>query len=90
MKVIDKDRKLPRSEYKDYLTWLKENVTVCQANTCFANVADYHHAQYGAYKNDRYLVGLCREHHEQAHKHKYVWIDTLMDLGHENWGKYAN
>lgn len=88
MKLIDKDRRLSKAEYKKYRTWLADYQPRCQI--CNKIADDIHHVLFGAYKDDRTLVSLCREHHAEAHKDKKAWESVLLPIAHENWEAYAS
>ena len=86
MKLIDKNRRLPKADYDNYREWLAETYQMCQI--CNQATDDTHHVLFGAYKDDRTLVCLCRECHSQAHKHKTEWQDKLLPIAKENWKNY--
>ena len=87
MKLIDKNRRLSKTEYEKYRTWLADYQPRCQV--CNRIAHDTHHVLFGAYKDDRTLVSLCREHHSQAHKDKKAWESVLLPIAQENWSNYA-
>lgn len=88
MKGIDKERRLSPKDYKRYIEWLADYQPRCQV--CNKCSDDLHHVLFGAYKDDRTLVSLCREHHSQAHKDKRAWEKILLPIAQENWKTYNN
>ena len=88
MKLIDKDRRLSKAEYKKYRTWLADYQPRCQI--CNDVADDTHHVLFGAYKDDRTLVSLCRKCHEKAHKNKKAWESVLLPIARKNWSTYAS
>lgn len=87
MKTIDKDRRLSKKDYENYRTWLSNYQPFCQI--CNELADDTHHVLFGAYKDDRTLVSLCREHHSDAHRDKKSWEKILLPIANENWEKYC-
>ena len=87
MKTIDKDRRLSKKDYENYRIWLSNYQPCCQI--CNKIADDTHHVLFGAYKDDRTLVSLCRKHHEEAHKNKKEWEKILLPIANENWEKYC-
>ena len=88
LKTIDKDRRLSKAKYENYRKWLSDYQPRCQI--CNEIADDTHHVLFGAYKDDRTLVSLCREHHFKAHKEKKAWEQILLPIAQENWKAYAN
>ena len=87
MKLIDKNRRLSKSEYEKYRTWLADYQPRCQV--CNRIADDTHHVLFGAYKDDRTLVSLCRRHHQMAHNEKDLFQELLLPIAQENWSNYA-
>ena len=79
--------RMNKKEIKAYMLWVvNERAPVCQR--CGAQTQDAHHILYGAYKDDRYLVGLCRSCHDWAHRNKRESQATLLRLGEANYKLY--
>ena len=87
LKTIDKDRRLPRAEYENYRKWLADYQPRCQI--CNQTADDTHHVLFGAYKDDRTLVSLCRLCHMEAHKDKQQSIEKLLPIANQNWSTYG-
>lgn len=87
IKTINKDRRLSKSAYKKYKEYLADLHFTCQI--CGEVADDTHHVLFGAYKDDRTLVSLCRKHHEEAHKDKKTWERVLLPIANYNWKIYC-
>lgn len=58
LKTIDKDRRLPKSQFDKYLSHLVAKEPNCQI--CHSKAIEAHHLLFGAYKDDRTLTTVCR------------------------------
>ena len=88
MKTIDKNRRLPKEEYQRYYAYILDKYPICQV--CKSNHAiEAHHSRYGAYKDDKTLVSICRQCHQIAHSNKHKWEKLLLPIANENWKKYC-
>lgn len=88
LKTIDKDRRLSKAEYEKYRTWLADYQPRCQIYNDVAD--DTHQVLFGAYKDDRTLVSLCRKCHSQAHKDKKSLEHVLLPIARKSWSTYAS
>ena len=80
--------RMNKKEIKAYMLWVvNERAPVCQR--CGAQTQDAHHVAYGAYKDDRYLVALCRPCHQWAHANKRGWQALMMGIAEENYKTYT-
>lgn len=65
---------------------------ICKKN----EIDDMHHLLFGSYgadKDDRTIIGVCRECHEWCHKHKHESQARYMFIADRNWKafqKYYN
>ncbi|ADV47044.1 HNH endonuclease [Nitratifractor salsuginis] len=79
----------------DYRAWLFDNHPVCQV--CGMEMAqEAHHSKYGyfgAKKDDRSLVAVCRECHYQIHHGRRGVCKSrkeIEEIGEANWTEYQN
>lgn len=57
---------------------------VCQL--CESNLSiEAHHSRYGAYKDDKTLIAVCRQCHQMAHSNKHKWEKLLLPIADLNW-----
>ena len=84
-------KKLSRLEllnYKDHI--IDKCYGLCQI--CGDKAHDHHHpyfGKYGADKDDRYLIALCRECHNSCHKSKHGTTNTkAKSIATDNWRSY--
>ena len=85
-------KKLGYLAWHAYADWLNEisdgKCQVCQTNP----LHDLHHSIFGSYgadKDDRSLVGICRQCHEDCHSNKNGAINSkAIRIGRKNWKKY--
>lgn len=52
------------------------------------HIADFHHLFYGSYgadKDDRTLIGVCRECHEWCHANKVKSQERYEHIAQDNW-----
>lgn len=57
---------------------------ICHKN----NIEEFHHlffGSYGADKDDRTIIGVCRECHDYCHKHKKESQERYEHIAQENW-----
>lgn len=88
MKVIDKTRKLSKSDYKKYYLYLTDKFPICQV--CESEkTSQVHHVLYGSYKNDKTIIAICMQCHTIAHSNKHKWESLLLPIAQENWLNYS-
>ena len=78
--------RMPKKEIIAYMRWVV-NSFPCQK--CGNMAQDAHHCLYGAYKDDRYLVALCRSCHQWAHANKKEGQALLMGIAEDNHKTYT-
>lgn len=82
-----KEKRLSKSENLRFRQWLCERFSRCQI--CHkAHISEYHHlffGSYGADKDDRTLIGVCRECHEWCHKNKHQSKRDYKKVADFNW-----
>ena len=84
MKTIDKNRRLPKEEYQRYYAYIMAKYPICQV--CDSNHSiEAHHTLYGAYKDDKTLVAVCRQCHQIVHSNKHKWEKLLLPIAKKNW-----
>lgn len=80
--------RMSKKEIISYMRWMvSEHAPVCQ-RCGEASTDDAHHLRYGAYKDDRYLVSVCRPCHEWFHQNKRKGIDAYESVAIENYEIY--
>ena len=87
-----KDNKLDRhtkGEYEDnILEECNGKCQLCEEEEC----DDLHHPYYGRYgadKDDRYLVAVCRGCHTACHRSKHGGLSAkAKEIAIENWSRY--
>lgn len=87
-------KKMNKLEYKAYCDWLFSIYPYCQV--CENNLSqDVHHSHYGyfgAKRDDRYIVAICRDCHYQIHHGSYSNIPKdrreIEEIGRQNWRDY--
>lgn len=88
LKTIDKDRKLSKTQFDKYLSHLVNKEPNCQI--CHSKAVEAHHLIFGAYKDDKTIISVCRECHQWCHANKHESIEKFMHIAQENWKAYAN
>lgn len=88
------DKKLEKKDLQNYLEWLKENHPQCQAklDNCEHETIEAHHVLFGGYgadKDDRTLLCVCRSCHEWAHKNKANSRELFLHVARANWKQYG-
>ncbi len=56
------------------------------------HIAEFHHLMFGSYgadKDDRTLIGVCRKCHEWCHAHKHESQKAYKQIANENWSEYG-
>jgi len=87
-----KKSRLPKKELQGFIDWLRQKHYICQI--CGTRKAqEAHHARYGyfgAKKDDRCLVAICRECHHAIHHGDGVEIcrADIEAIGDQNWREY--
>lgn len=84
--------KLSKAENLKFRQFLVYEYPVCQI--CGkAPSDDAHHVRYGCYgadKDDRKQIAVCRACHDWCHEHKRESIEKYEELADENWAEYQN
>lgn len=93
-KKLRDDKRLKKNEFEQYRLWLKENHPQCQAklNGCEHKTIDAHHVLFGCYgadKDDRTQISVCRSCHTWCHKNKNLSKELFLHIARENWEKYG-
>lgn len=88
------DKKLQKKDLQNYQKWLKENHSLCQArlNGCEHETVEAHHVLFGSYgadKDDRTLLAVCRYCHSWVHKNKALSKELFLHVARENWKQYG-
>lgn len=82
-----KEKRLSKSENLRFRQWLCESFSRCQI--CGVNPPqDPHHLFFGAFganKDDRTQIAVCRECHDYCHKHKKESQERYEHIAQENW-----
>ncbi len=82
--------KLSKKTFREYRSFLAVENPTCQI--CKNDVsADLHHlffGNFGADKDDRYLIAVCRRCHEWCHRNKKQSQLEYKDLAVKNWRKF--
>ncbi len=82
-------KKLPRKKLQDYHAFLAIEYPECQI--CGNIAVDHHHlffGSFGADKDDRYLIAVCRRCHEWCHKNKRESQDKYKEIAYWNWREF--
>ncbi len=87
-------KKLTPADYKDFVNYIFNKAErKCQLCT-FKPIDDLHHSVYGSFgadKDDRTLVGVCRACHSDIHDHgNRDKREKAKKIGKENWKGYKN
>lgn len=84
--------KLSKAENLKFRQFLAYEHPVCQI--CGkAPSDDAHHVRYGCYgadKDDRKQIAVCRACHKWCHDHKHESIEKYEGLADENWAEYES
>lgn len=89
------DKKLEKKDLQNYQKWLKENHSQCQAQAndkCEHYAVDIHHVLFGSYgadKDDRTLLAVCRHCHLWAHRNKSLSQELFLHVAMDNWKQYG-
>lgn len=83
-----KEKRLSVGEMSSFRNFISERAfDTCQI--CHkAHISEYHHlffGSYGADKDDRTLIGVCRKCHEWCHKHKKKSQERYEHIAQDNW-----
>ena len=93
-KKIRGEKRLEKKELQRYQQWLKETHQKCQAqlNGCEHETIEAHHVLFGSFgadKDDRTLLCVCRSCHQWAHKNKVLSQELFLHVARENWRNYG-
>ena len=82
-----KKGRMTKSDLSTYQMYIYEDsLGLCQL--CHKEpIDDYHHSKYGCYgadKDDKFLIGLCRTDHDLCHKDKQKNNEALY-IAQVNW-----
>lgn len=87
-----KKYRLPQEQYQEYRTYLEEKFPICQR--CNRNpTQDTHHLLYGNYgadKNDKALICVCRDCHTWFHANKRLGQEQFIHTVRVNWALFKN
>lgn len=86
----DNPKKMSKSENKKYREFISD-IAKGKCQLCGNRGDDFHHSiwgRYGAEKDDRYQLLLCREHHEICHKDKYGFNSNSLKIAVINYMEY--
>ena len=92
--VTDEDnlcsKKLPNKLFQNYHIFLAIEYPECQI--CGEDIAvDHHHLFYGSFgadKDDRCLIAVCRRCHEWCHRNKRESQDKYKEIAYRNWREF--
>ncbi len=83
-----KSNRLSKKEYAKYKRYLTDTFSICQDEDCHQQADDLHHTKFGCFgavKDDRTLIALCRNHHAEAHKNKGLGQKKYLQIANKNW-----
>ena len=83
--------RLSKAEYAKYKRYLTDTFPICQDEDCLQLADDLHHTKFGyfgAAKDDRTLIALCRNHHSLAHDNKKQGQKKYLEIAEKNWRDY--
>jgi len=88
------DKKLPPKELQQYQFWLEKNHPICQANIggCEHKAIEAHHVLFGCYgadKDDKTQISVCRSCHEWCHAHKANSQELFLHVARKNWKDFG-
>lgn len=83
-------KRLSKQENENFREFLAETYPACQI--CgWRRAVEAHHVVYGCYganKDDRKQISVCRECHLWCHANKKESIEKFESLADENWREY--
>jgi len=84
-------KKLSKIENKLFHDFINSvSFGLCQL--CSNTAEDHHHPRYGSYgadKDDRCQIAICRKCHEKCHKSKHGMQNIIAEnIGDKNWRAY--
>lgn len=83
-------KRLSKKENENFREFLAETYPACQI--CgWRRAVEAHHVVYGCYganKDDRKQISVCRECHDWCHANKKESIEKFESLADENWREY--
>lgn len=90
----DDVKKLKEKQFKQYRIWLFSNYPECQAQLdgCQGNAIDAHHVLFGSYgadKDDKAQITICRSCHDWCHKNKALSQELFLHVARSNWKEYG-
>ena len=93
-KKMRDEKRLQKKELEKYQFWLKENYPQCQAqlNGCEHETIEAHHVLFGSFgadKDDKTVIAVCRSCHEFCHKNKALSKELFLHVARENWKQYG-
>ena len=84
-----KKKRLPKNEMKSYCWYMQHNHPNCQI--CGYKADDLHHLFYGSYgadKDDRYLISVCRDCHKYCHDNKHQSKVQYIHIANANYQSF--
>ena len=84
-----KKKRLSKSAMRAYILWMNDKHPLCQI--CGDTADDLHHLFYGRYgadKDDKTLISVCRKCHEFCHQHKKESQEKYEHIVKNNWEKF--
>lgn len=87
-----KEKRLSKSENLRFREWLCESFSRCQI--CGVRPPqDAHHLYFGAFgadKDDKTQIAVCRECHEWLHKNKKYGQETYKEIAEKNYQTFKD
>jgi len=81
--------RMPKKQIKEYMHWIVNELSpLCQVCES-APSDDAHHLYFGAYKDDRYLLAVCRTCHQWCHANKKLSQLRYGAVVEENYEIYT-
>ena len=82
--------RLSKAEFEKFKSFLAYEHPMCQICGQAPSVEPHHvkFGRYGADKDDRKLIAVCRACHQWSHAHKHESIEKYERLADENWASF--
>lgn len=82
--------RLSKAEFEKFKNFLAYEHPMCQICGQAPSVEAHHvkFGRYGADKDDRKLIAVCRACHQWCHAHKHESIEKYERIADENWREY--
>jgi len=93
-KKMRDEKRLEKKEMERYKQWLSKTYPMCQAqlNGCDGDTVDAHHVLFGSFgadKDDRRLMCVCRACHSWCHANKKLSKELFLHVAISNWKQYG-